>query len=124
MSIDPIRRRFLQFGAGLTLGGLWRARAASPAEPGGKPIKACILVFLYGGPSHLETFDPKPDAPAEYRGEFKPIATSATGVRIGEHLPRLAKWMHKAAIVRSMHHAEHLHDARSIHAPTDLRSEG
>src|SRR5262245_30462246 len=122
MSIDPVRRRLLQFGAGLTLGGLWRARASSPQRPPqGKPIKACILVFLYGGPSHLETYDPKPHAPKEYRGDFRPIATSATGVRIGEHLPRLAKWMHRSAIVRSMHHAEHLHDAGSIHALTGRR---
>ncbi len=124
MSIDPLRRRLLQLGAGLTLGGLWRAQAALSPQPARRPVKACILVFLYGGPSHLETFDPKPLAPSEYRGEFKPLATSATGVRIGEHLPRLARLMHKAAIVRSMHHAEHLHDAGSIHALTGRRIEG
>src|SRR5262249_6868231 len=53
--------------------------------------KACILIFNYGGPSHLDTWDLKPNAPKEVRGEFKPIATSVPGVQISEHLPRLAK---------------------------------
>ena len=61
---------------------------AAPAAAARKPIRACILVFYYGGPSHLDTFDLKPDAPAEVRGEFKPIATSVPGVRVCEHLPR------------------------------------
>src|SRR5581483_5886955 len=105
-----VRRRFLQLtgGAlGLHLGGLWRARAAAPARPGS--IRACILVFYYGGPSHLETYDLKPGAPAEIRGEFKPIPTSVPGLHVSEHLPRMAKLMHKVALVRSMHHAARLH---------------
>ena len=122
------RRRLLQFGAGgylgLNLGGLWQARAASPRVVEAPAIKACILVFLYGGPSQIDTFDPKPDAPAEVRGEFKPIATSAVGVRICEHLPNLAKWMHKIALVRSMHHAAHLHDSGSIHMLTGRPLDG
>ena len=82
----PMRRRFLHVGAGasagLSLGGLWRAAAASPPPTASAgPVRACILLFFYGGPSHLDTFDMKPDAPAEIRGEFKPIATSVPGVQ-------------------------------------------
>ena len=121
------RRRLLECGAGsylgLNLGGLWQAQAAQPRKADG-PIRACILVFLYGGPSHIDTFDPKPDAPAEVRGEFRPIATSAPGLQICEHLPRMAKWMHKVAVVRSMHHAAHLHDSGSIHMLTGRPLDG
>jgi uncharacterized protein (DUF1501 family) len=122
------RRRLLQFGVGsylgLNLGGLWQAQAARPTNTEARPIKACILVFLYGGPSHIDTFDPKPDAPAEVRGEFKPISTSAPGVRICEHLPQLAKVMHRTAIIRTMHHTAHLHDSGSIHMLTGRPLDG
>ena len=134
MTFDPAivetltRRRLIQFGAagtlGLNLGSLWRALAALPVNRKAEPIKACIFVFLYGGPSQLDTFDPKPDAPAEVRGDFDSIATSAPGVRICEHLPRLAKLMHKSALVRSMHHAAHLHDSGSIHMLTGRPLDG
>ncbi|MBX9622778.1 MAG: DUF1501 domain-containing protein [Gemmataceae bacterium] len=120
------RRGLLEFGAGglgLTLGGLWRAQAASHVVER-QPIRACILVFLYGGPSQLETFDPKPDAPDTVRGPFAPTATSAPGVRIGEHLPRLARLMHKAALVRTMTHTGRLHDSAAIHALTGRPLEG
>jgi hypothetical protein len=103
---------------GLTLGGLWRARQAQAArEPSASPpakIKACIVIFYYGGPSHLDTFDLKPNAPVEVRGEFKPIATSVPGLHVCEHLPRTARLMHKIALIRSMHHGNHLHDSASI----------
>lgn len=117
------RRRLLQFSGagalGLHLGGLWQAQAAqSPAARQQAKIRACILIFYYGGPSQLETFDLKPFAPAEVRGEFQPIATSAPGVYISEHLPLLSKWMHKAAIIRSVTHQARLHDSASIHALT------
>ena len=124
---DPIqeltRRRLLQFGAagylGLNLGGLLRARAATPTIlPESKSIRACILLFWYGGPSHLDTFDLKPSAPAEVRGEFKPISTSVPGLQVCEHLPRLARLMDKIAIVRSVTHGARLHDSASIHALT------
>ena len=73
-------RRLVQLGAGgylgLNLGSVWRAAAASypsvPLPGSLKPLKACILVFYYGGPSHLDTYDLKPDAPSEVRGEFQP----------------------------------------------------
>ena len=66
--------------------------------------RSVILLLLVGGPSQLETFDPKPDAPAEVRGPFRSIATRCPGVRICEHLPRMAARMDRLALVRSMHH--------------------
>ena len=72
--------------------------------------KACILIFQWGGPSQLDTWDPKPDAPAEIRGEFRPIATRhARRVRISEHFPLLADQTHRLAIVRSMSHDDPAH---------------
>jgi hypothetical protein len=62
--------------------------------------------MLVGGPSQLETFDPKPDAPEEIRGPFRSIATSVPGIRVGEHLPRLARKMDQFSLIRSMHHGE------------------
>ena len=97
------RRCWLRIG-GLAMGGLalpdiLRAEAKS-SQPRG--IKGVILVLLPGGPTHLDTFDPKPDAPAEIRGEFRPIATNVPGIAICEHLPRLAKMADKLAIIRSL----------------------
>jgi hypothetical protein len=66
---------------------------------------ACIVIFLNGGPSHLDMWDPKPDAPAEVRGEFKPIPTSVPGVFFGEHLPKFARRMHRCTVIRSAHHS-------------------
>jgi hypothetical protein len=126
-----LRRRFLQLAGGslgLHLGGLWRAAEAAPSRapalPRRGPIRSCILIFYYGGPSHLDTYDPKPDAPAEVRGEFRTIATSVPGRRVCEHLPRMARLMHKVALVRSMHHAARLHDSASIHALTGRPLDG
>lgn len=89
------------------------AERSAPRLQTRNPIRSCIFVFYYGGPSHLDTFDMKPDAPAEIRGEFQPIATTAPGVQICEHLPHLAKVMHKFAVVRTMHHENRLHDSAS-----------
>src|SRR6266498_51595 len=71
--------------------------------------KACIVIFNYGGPSHLDLWDLKPDAPAEIRGEFRPIATRVPGVSISEHLPRLARIADRYAVVRSVNHRDHDH---------------
>jgi hypothetical protein len=132
---DPLSRRSLLRlgvgGLGLSWTGLLQARAAArPIEPSGlPPLKACVLVFYYGGPSHLDTYDLKPDAPAEVRGEFKPIATSVPGIFVCEHLPRMARTMHKVALIRSMHHQNRLHDSASTEvltgrqAPTGDREE-
>ncbi|MFM7844806.1 MAG: DUF1501 domain-containing protein [Planctomycetota bacterium] len=99
------RRGFLQLG-GLGIGALalpdllrLRAAGAVPTRP-----KSVILVWLAGGPSHLDMYDLKPDAPAEFRGEFRPIATNVPGIDIGEHLPLQAKIMDKLSIVRSAYH--------------------
>ncbi len=76
--------------------------------------KACILVFVWGGPSQLETWDLKPDAPAEIRGEFRPIATNVPGIQISEHFPQLAKLADWYAIIRSMTHDDPAH-LSSVH---------
>lgn len=77
-----------------------RDRAAPSAQ-----ADSCILLFLNGGPSHLDMWDMKPEAPVEIRGEFKPIATTVPGVHLSEHLPKLARHMHHCALVRSVHHS-------------------
>lgn len=81
-------------------------------------IKSCILVFYYGGPSHLETYDPKPDAPAEIRGEYQTIATKVPGIRIGEYLPRVAQIMDRLALIRSMHHPMRNHNSAAAEVLT------
>lgn len=99
------RRGWLRIG-GLALGGLalpdlLRASTAKPAGKGA-PIKGVIMVLLPGGPTHLDTFDPKPEAPAEIRGEFHGIATNVPGMDVCEHLPRLARLADKFTLVRSL----------------------
>src|SRR4051812_32053442 len=96
------RRNFLQigaFGAGLSLAGMLRAREASGTR---SSSKAAILIYLPGGPSHMDMYDLKPDAPKEFRGEFKPIQTNVPGVQISEHFPLQAKMWDKFAAVRSL----------------------
>src|SRR5262245_11763813 len=87
------RREFLRAGSlgllGLGLPRLLQARAAVDGKPPAR-AKACILLFMWGGPAQQDTWDPKPDAPAEYRGEFKPIRTRVPGLHVCEHLPLLA----------------------------------
>src|SRR6202042_679366 len=88
------RRSFLRAGAlafgGLTLGDVLRLRAASPVRGGVRP-KSVIMIFLSGGPSHLDMYDMKPEAPREYRGEFNPIQTNLPGLEICELMPMQAK---------------------------------
>src|SRR5262245_10606484 len=91
------RRNFMKigaFGAGLTLADVLRAQAAkkegAPTASVTTP-KAAIMVYLPGGPSHMDMYDLKPDAPMEFRGEFKPINTNVSGVNISEHFPMQAK---------------------------------
>src|SRR5262245_33037091 len=120
------RRQWLRAGATAPLGfGLagWLPRLSSVlAAPSGaaprRPIRACIVVFYYGGPSHLDTVDMKPDAPAEVRGEFRPVPTTVPGLQISEHLPHLAQVMHRVAVIRSMHHGNRLHDSASTEVLT------
>src|SRR5436190_2731791 len=83
-----------------------------------KPIKSCIVVFHYGGPSQFETYDPKPNAPAHIRGEYKLIPTVVPGIQVGEHLPRVAKIMDRLALVRSMHHPMRNHNSAAAEVLT------
>src|SRR4051812_9595115 len=107
--LPPVSRRtFLVAGTlGLFGAHLSGAAAANPApRPAGKKARSTILVWLSGGASHIDTWDMKPDAPADFRGEFRPIATSAPGLLLCEHLPRLARQAHHLAVVRSLGHAD------------------
>jgi len=116
-SVGLNRREMLRAG-GLSLGGLSlpmllaQGRPTSVASAKSKSFgqaKKCILLYLSGGPAQLDTFDPKPDAPDDIRGEFGTIATSLPGVRFSELLPLSAKWMHKSALVRTMCHDHNDH---------------
>jgi Protein of unknown function (DUF1501) len=121
------RRRLLRIGSlgslGLSLPRLLRAEgdATTAARSTGtprmpRPIRSCILIFHYGGPSHIDTFDMKPNAPAEIRGQFSSIATSVPGLRVCEHLPHTAKVMDRVAVIRSMHHPMTNHNAAAFTA--------
>src|SRR5262245_12723810 len=103
------RRELLEIGGiglwGLSLPRLLRGDATHHEALLPVRADACILSFLNGGPSHLDMWDMKPDAPAEVRGEFKPIATTVPGVQLSELLPRMARLMHHCTLVRSMHHS-------------------
>jgi hypothetical protein len=90
--------------------------AASVAAPPRNQIRACIVLFYYGGPSHLDTWDLKQSAPLEVRGEFRSIATRVPGVRVCEHLPRCARLTDKLAIVRSLHHPMRNHNSAAVEA--------
>src|SRR5262245_28893509 len=99
------RRNFLKigaFGATLTLADVLRARAAGGSQSPATSQKAAVMIYLPGGPSHIDTFDPKPAAPAEFRGEFNAINTKIPGVQFSEHYTRLAAMADKLAVVRSI----------------------
>jgi Protein of unknown function (DUF1501) len=114
----PTRRGFLRLGAltlgGLTLGDVLRLRAEAPL-PGRPRQKSVIMIFLSGGPSHLDTYDMKPDAPEEYRGEFRPIKTNVPGMAICELMPCQAKIADKFAILRGVRFTE-LHTANEFYS--------
>ncbi len=102
---SPTRREFLRvgaFGAAFTLADLLRARASGPLRSKPARPKTAVLIFLAGGPSHLDTYDLKPDAPKEFRGEFNPIKTNVPGIDICEHFPLQAKMFDKLALIRSV----------------------
>src|SRR5262245_2350594 len=108
------RRNFVRVAAlgtlGLSLPEFWQQKTR--AAGGGKSRgRSCIFVYLPGGPAQQETWDPKPDAPAEFRGEFKPIQTNVPGILVGEHLPMLAKIADKYCLVRSCHHDDVEHNS-------------
>ena len=101
------RRQILQAGGlglfGLNLPSLLRAEAASKSSS--KPMN-CILLFTAGGMSNIDTFDLKPDAPVEYRGEFTPISSNVPGTQVCEYLPRMAQAMDKVCMIKSIVHGE------------------
>jgi hypothetical protein len=119
---DGLSRREMLRAGGLSLLGLGAgdllrqesARGASSPSPEGGSFgkaQACILLYLYGAPSQLETYDPKPEAPVEIRGQFQAIDTAVPGLQICEHLPRLARVLDRATVVRSMTHPYNIHSA-------------
>ena len=118
------RRELLQVGySGLMGLGLNQfLQAAETAKPSqSKAPKSVILVFLTGAASHIDTFDPKPEAPVEIRGEFNPIATKVPGIQFSEHLPMLAARADKLAVVRSLAHRDDNHLGASHHAVTGTK---
>jgi len=102
------RREFLRAGSlglfGLSLKDLLAGQAVAASPERIARAKACIVLFMWGGPAQQDTWDPKPDAPSEYRGEFQPISTKVPGLQICEHLPLLAKRADQLAVIRSMTH--------------------
>jgi len=121
--IGITRREMLQVGysglLGLGLSGLTRAEVVAPAKP-----NSLIVVFLTGAASHLETFDPKPDAPAEIRGEYGSIPTKTPGLLACEHLPKLAARSDRFAVVRSLSHRENNHLVATHHVLTGHQQPG
>src|SRR3954447_18579354 len=95
--------------AGLPLPDLLRGRAAAAEK--GRPVKdtSVVWLFLSGGPSHVDTYDMKPDAPKEFRGPYRPAATNVTGIRICHLMPKQARVMDRMAIVRTLGHADGNH---------------
>src|SRR5262249_29000804 len=115
------RRDVLRIGAagcGLALPALLHADAQRTTKPRAKSV---VFLYLSGGPSQLDMWDPKPDAPAEIRGPFKPIRTSVVGTHITEHLPHMAKLAHKYTIIRSMSHNDTNHVSATYWAMTGGR---
>src|SRR5579872_1247655 len=120
------RRRWLQVASvgwlGAALPSLFAGRRLGAGERTSAArlshIKSCIIIFHYGGPSHFETYDPKPLAPLGVRGEYQTIGTAVPGIAVGEYLPRVAQLMDRLAIVRSMHHPMRNHNAAAAETLT------
>src|SRR6266851_10291171 len=108
------RRDVLRVGVGTALGAAGSALVSGDRAEGREAAhfgqaRSCILIYLFGGPSHIDIWDMKPAAPAEIRGEFKPLATNVPGIQITEHLPRLARQADQYAIIRSLAHGDSSH---------------
>jgi hypothetical protein len=108
------RRELLRVGGlglfGLSVPDLTAARAEQGRRSTGRG-RACILLYLSGGPPQHETWDPKPDAPAEIRGDFRPIASSMPGLQVGELMPRLAAQAHRWSVLRAVSTADNAHSS-------------
>ena len=125
MNLNYSRRGFLRSSigvAGLTVPTLLKLQ--SQALAGAPKARSCIVLYTWGGMSHYESFDPKPDAPSEIRGEFKSIPTATTGIRFCEYLPLLAKHSDKLAIVRSLYHDQGGHQQGMYTSLTGHKPEG
>lgn len=122
------RREVLQAGysglLGLGLPALMAGRVRAGESSSTRTPKSMVIVFLTGACSHHDTFDMKPDAPAEIRGEFKQIATSAPGFQICEHLPQLAERAHKYAVIRTLSHGDNNHLMSTHHVLTGEKQPG
>lgn len=104
------RRQLLGAVSTAALPGWLMRRALASGDTTSKPrAKRCIILYCWGGMSHHETWDPKPDAPVEIRGDFQPIATNVPGIHVGEHMPLLSRQLDKLAVVRSIHHDDSAH---------------
>jgi len=116
------RRDFLRVGGlamlGLSLPTLLAAEAQAEAKRQGK---SCLMLWMMGGPSHLETFDPKPDAPTAIKGPWGAIDTNVPGIRFSEHLPKLARMADKLCLVRSVHHPMSQHNSAAYQMMTGFR---
>ncbi|AMV16552.1 hypothetical protein VT03_01600 [Planctomyces sp. SH-PL14] len=127
-SIGLTRREVLQTGysglLGIGLSQVLGARARASDAAAVRSPKSVLIVFLTGAASHHDTFDMKPEAPAEIRGEFQPIATTIPGYSICEHLPHLAARAHKYAVVRSLSHGDNNHLMSTHHVLTGTRQPG
>src|SRR6516164_705500 len=127
--MPQLRRDFLRVGGGLAVAGFGLPGWIRSARGGGKSpdglgrAKSCILVYLLGGPPHLDTFDLKPDAPAEIRGPFRPIATNVPGIEICEHLPRLSQMADKYALLRSVSYPNSNHTPMIYYTLTGRQTE-
>src|SRR6266850_2156282 len=111
------RRHLLKVGGlgllGLSLPRLLAAEALNSSKSPKARAKSVIFLYQFGGPSHIDLFDMKPEAPEAIRGPHKPIASSADGITVSEHLPRVAKIMDKVTLIRSMHHTMKNHNSAS-----------
>ena len=118
-SLAITRRGLLRIGPGLTASVAAGAGVLADDQTG-QPLLPqadhCIVLFLNGGPSHLDMWDMKPEAPLEIRGEFSPISSSIPGVPVSEYLPQLAQQLHRAALIRSMHHSVNNSHAAAVYA--------
>src|SRR5213080_938428 len=116
------RRHLLKVGGlgllGLTMPGLLRAEEWVKGKGPRPRAQSVIFLYQFGGPSHIDIFDMKPNAPEAIRGSHKPVASKADGIAISEHLPRLAKVMDKVTLIRSMHHHMKNHNPASYYALT------
>src|SRR5438105_6913838 len=128
-ALSHSRRTLLRVGGlgllGLTMPKLLRGADLKPIYSPEKSLeriapraKSIIFLYQFGGPSHIDMFDMKPDAPEGIRGPYKPVSTKANGIAISEHLPRLAKVMDKVTLIRSMHHHMKNHNPASYYALT------